>query len=469
MAVFPTIPEWITVHLGPADADVKSVTVSFPDYIKNVASSELYPTWPESALRANILAQISFALNRVYTEYYRARGYAFDITADIQNDQSFFENRDIFENISRLVDEIFNSYLRRRGSIEPLFARYCDGVQTVCEGLSQWGSVALAEEGLGAQEILRRFYGEDVEYVSDVPVEGITLSQPLAPLTIGSSGNDVLSVQNRLNRISTNFPAIPKIPSPRGLYDAATREAVIVFQEINDLEADGIVGKATWYRIQYIYAAVKRLNELDSEGLTQSEISDSYPQTLQEGDRGVGVYDIQYMLSFLAQYEESLPKITPDGIYGRLTGDAVAAFRRQYELPAGREMDEEAYLVLYNAYAGILDSLPLDLFTKGTRPYPGAPLVMGSEGEAVLALQQYLNALREGAPSLPALPEDGRFGEETAEAVREYQRLSGLPVTGAVTLPVWESITEAYENLRAGRHLNPDQHPGFSITEGGRA
>ncbi|MBE6645160.1 MAG: spore cortex-lytic protein, partial [Ruminococcaceae bacterium] len=161
----PTIPENIVVHLGAPDDDAENVTVSFPDYIKNVASSEIYPTWPEEALKANILAQISVALNRVYTEYYRSRGKPFDITSSTAYDQSFVYQRDIYENISDLVDEIFNDYLRRDGFIEPLYATFCDGVEVSCDGLSQWGSVTAANNGNSAIEILRRYYGNDVEIV----------------------------------------------------------------------------------------------------------------------------------------------------------------------------------------------------------------------------------------------------------------------------------------------------------------
>ena len=165
--VLPVIPEYITVHLGEPDESAQNVTVSFPDYIKNVASSEIYPTWPESALRANILAQISFALNRVYTEYYRSRGYDFDITNSTAFDQSFVYGRDIFENISQIVDEIFNDYLVREGNIEPLFAVYCNGTTVTCDGLSQWGSVELANQGLVPYDILRNYYGDDIQIISN--------------------------------------------------------------------------------------------------------------------------------------------------------------------------------------------------------------------------------------------------------------------------------------------------------------
>ena len=202
---YPVIPEYITVHLGAPDSPAQNVTVPFPDYIKNVASSEIYPTWPESALRANILAQISFALNRIYTEYYPSRGYDFDITNSTAMDQSFVYGRDIFENISRIVDEIFNNYIRRGNNIEPLFAVYCNGTTVTCEGLSQWGSVELANLGYVPYDILRTYYGDDINIVYNAPVSEIEPSVPEILLRLGSVGNDVAFVQTRLNRISANW------------------------------------------------------------------------------------------------------------------------------------------------------------------------------------------------------------------------------------------------------------------------
>ena len=207
----PKIPEQIVVHLGAPDSDAMNVTVSFADYIKNVASSEIYPTWPREALKANILAQISVALNRVYTEFYRSKGYDFDITSSPAYDQTFVYGRDIFSNISEIVDEIFDSYIRRKDFIEPLYAEFCDGVEVSCNGLSQWGSVNLAEQGNGYYSILKNYYGDDIVIEENVPVENISSSAPPVALREGDTGQDVELIQRRLNRISANFPGIPKI------------------------------------------------------------------------------------------------------------------------------------------------------------------------------------------------------------------------------------------------------------------
>ena len=263
------IPETITVHLGPPSSNAQNVTVPFADYIKNVASSEIYPTWPEQAIRANIYAQVSYVLNRVFTEWYRAQGYDFDITNSTRYDQSFVQGRDIFENISEIVDDMFNDYLTRGNAIEPLFAQYCNGTTTTCPGgLSQWGTVPLAEQGMSAEEIVRYFYGDDINFVRNAPISpNLGGSWPGVTFRLGDISEEVRIIQNRLNRIAANYPNIPKIYPADGIFDADTERAVRAFQQQFNLTADGIVGRATWYRIAFIYNNVKRLSELDSEGL----------------------------------------------------------------------------------------------------------------------------------------------------------------------------------------------------------
>ena len=267
-ANIPFIPQTVTVHLGPPDSDAENVTLPFAEYITNVASSEIYPTWPENAIRAHVYAQISFTLNRIYTEYYRSRGYDFDITNSTAYDQSFVKGRDYFENVGRIVSEIFNSYITRQGNVEPLFASYCDGKEVVCDGLSQWGTVTLANQGLTPYEILKYYYGDDINIVMNAPIDLPNSSAPPVPLRLGSGGDEVRTLQLRLNRISDNYPAIPKIALPDGVFSFDTEDAVKKFQETFGLTPDGIVGNATWYKILFLYNAVKRLNELNSEGIT---------------------------------------------------------------------------------------------------------------------------------------------------------------------------------------------------------
>ena len=350
--VIPYIPERITVHLGPPSSNAANVTVSFSDYVKNVASSEIYPTWDESALRANILAIVSFALNRVYTEFYRSRGYDFDITNSTAYDQFFVNGRSYFENVSQIVDELFNDYLRRPGFVEPLAAKFCNGTTVTCEGLSQWGSQNLAEQGYNSTQILRSYYG-NVETVTNAPVRGYTTSYPGTPLRVGSSGPNVVIIQTELNRISQNYPAIPKIPVIDGIFGSRTEAAVRKFQQVFNLTPDGIVGKATWYALVRLYTAVTRLSELRSQGQQFYAISWSPPGALQPGSTGDKVRQLQYMLSVLSSYIPSIPPVAVDGIYGSATRAAVLAAQRRFRLPETGTVGAQTWNAIYDQYSGI--------------------------------------------------------------------------------------------------------------------
>ena len=350
--VTPYIPQFITVHLGPPSSNAGNVTVSFSDYVKNVASSEIYPTWDESALRANILAIVSFALNRVYTEFYRSRGYDFDITSSTAYDQAFVNGRNFFENVSRLVDELFDDYLRRPGFVEPLAAKFCNGTTVTCEGLSQWGSQNLAQQGYNSNEILQSYYG-DIETVSNAPIRGITSSYPGVPLRVGSTGPNVVIIQTSLNRIAQNYPAIPKIPAVDGIFGSRTRASVVAFQQTFGLTADGIVGPATWYQLVRLYTAVTSLSELRSQGQQYYAINWSPPSGLQVGDSGEKVRLLQYMLSVLATYIPNIPKVNVDGIFGTETRAAVLAAQRRFGLPETGTVGAQTWDEIYDQYSGI--------------------------------------------------------------------------------------------------------------------
>ena len=350
--VSPYIPQRITVHLGTPSSNANNVTVSFSDYVKNVASSEIYPTWDESALRANILAIVSFALNRVYTEFYRSRGYDFDITSSTAYDQAFVNGRGFFENVSQLVDELFNDYLRRPGFVEPLAAKFCNGTTVTCEGLSQWGSQNLAQQGYSSQQILRSYYG-DVETVRNAPIRGIRSSYPGTPLRTGSTGPNVVVLQTALNRISQNYPAIPKLATVDGIFGSRTETAVRAFQQIFGLTPDGIVGPATWYAVVRLYTAVTALSELRSQGQQFYAINWSPPNALQTGDSGEKVRQLQYMLSMLSAYIPDIPPVEIDGIYGTRTRAAVLAAQRRFELPETGVIDAATWDEIYDQYSGI--------------------------------------------------------------------------------------------------------------------
>lgn len=435
-----TVPENITVHLGAPDSPARNVTIPFAEYIKNVASSEIYPTWPESSLRANIYAQISYTLNRVYTEYYRSRGYDFDITNTTQYDHAFIEGREIFENISRITDEIFNDYIVRSGSVNPLFAQFCDGVRTQCDGLSQWGSVTLAEEGYTPYDILRYYYGDDINLVFNAQVGDNTPSYPGVPLSRGSFGEDVVTIKRQLNRIGKNYPAIPEISDLSGVYDAETEDAVIVFQRIFNLSPDGVVGKATWYKIRQIYFGVKRLSELIGEGIPISEAERVYPERLQYGDSGIGVSTLQYYLAFLGFFIPQLPPITINGRFDDATRDAVYAFQNYYGLPVNGTVERETWNAIQEAYTLLLSELPESYRTYAAEIYPGRFLSLGDEGESVRILQENLNRISAGDPSVPTCEITGIFDRATEDAVKAVQASIGLPQNGTVGPITWTEI-----------------------------
>lgn len=255
------IPEYIIVHDGvPSDSTASNYYVKYRDYIKNVVSSEIYATWPENAIYANTLAIMSFTLNRVYTEWYRNQGYNFTITSSTAYDQKWIYGRNIYSNIDRLVDSIFANYLSRPGVRQPIFTSYCDGRNVTCDGLSQWGSKYLGDEGYTPIEIIRYYYGSDMYINTAVAVSGVPSSWPGYNLNIGASGDKVLQIQQQLNRIAQNYPALPRITAD-GIYGNNTANAVRVFQRIFNLPQSGIVDYPTWYKISEIFVGVSRIAE----------------------------------------------------------------------------------------------------------------------------------------------------------------------------------------------------------------
>lgn len=468
MAIQFYIPRNITVHLGdPDDSSAPNVTVPFQDYIKNVASSEIYPTWPESAIRANIYAQISFALNRIFTEHYRSQGYNFDITNTPRYDQAFVNGRDIFENISQIVDDIFNDYITREGSLNPLFAQYCSGTTVTCPGLSQWGTVELANQGYTPYEILQHYYGDNISLVFNAPLADGTESYPGTPLRLGDIGDGVRRIKAQLNVISRNYPAIPKIANLDALFDLETENAVKEFQRIFNLTQDGIVGKTTWYKISSIYNAVMRLAELDSQGIRLENVSKQFIDNLGTGDRGLGVEVIQYYLSLIREFNDYIPPVAIDGIYGPATAAAVEAFQQSEGIPVTGVVNEETWNALFSRYTSIVSALPPEYQNRGVQPYPGTFLRFGMSGDAVRTLQTYLQTISTAYPEIPSVTPTGYFGSETQNAVTAFQRLFDLPVRGVVGLQTWDRIAEIYTAVRDGGEKTFSQFPGYTIGQEG--
>ena len=446
-ALLPVIPENITVHLGPPGSDAQNVTVNFVDYIKNVASSEIYPTWPENALRANIYAIISFALNRIYTEWYPSQGYNYDITNSTQFDQAFVPNREIYDNISAIVDEIFNNYVVRQGTVQPLFTAFCNGTTSQCKGLSQWGTVSLAEQGLTPYQILQSFYGDDINIVENAPVGGDVTTYTGVPLELGDRGNNVQILQIRLNRISDNYPAIPKITDPDGTFDLETQNAVKKFQEIFSIPQTGIVDKSTWYKINRYYNGVKGLSELASEGITLEEATVPFASQIAEGSSGIDVRTLQYYLSIIAYFNSELQPVPIDGNFDSATVDAVERFQAYYGLPVTGIVDSDTWEVIDRIYTETVAALPEGYQGNNAKLYPGYFLTKGMRGENVSDLQSYLNLIGKTIPEIPEVPVTGYFGDQTDDAIRIFQQLFGIPVTGDVGPVTWYQIALQYDFL----------------------
>lgn len=441
-ARYPIVPNNITVHLGAPDEAGKDVTVSFTDYISNVASNELYPTWPKNALIANIYAIISFAMNRIYNEWYRSKGYNFDITSSSSYDQKFTLNRSTYENIDNIVDDIFNNYVVKGNQVQPYFTRYCDGRTTTCDGLSQWGSVTLANQGKSPLEILQYYYGNDIKIFENAKVGDNQEGYPGQPVGLGYVGNPVLLIQRDLRRIRQNYPAIPSISTTLGIYDEETLNAVKKFQEIFNLPITGIVDKATWYKIKYIYTSVKKLSDLYSEGLTKDDVTFLYADELKYGDTGIEVEYIHYFLDALAFLDRDIPRLPTNSIYTYNTENMVKAFQQKYNLPVTGVFTYSDWNVLKSAYRQILKSFPVEYQTYVNELYPDYFLVRGMSGEDVRRFQKFLLAICKYDKSIPGVRVNGEFDELTEKSVLKLQEDYGFDVNGVVGPLLWRKVVE---------------------------
>lgn len=416
-------------------------------------------TWPEQALRANIHCQISLALNRIYTEWYPSKGYSFNITNSTSYDQYYVHGRTVFDVMVKLTDDIFNTYIRKTGTVNPYYSEYCDGKSVTCPGLKQWGTVTLANQGRNALQILQYYYGSDTEIVRTNNIQSISQSYPGSPLKQGDSGTAVFTLQRQLNRITKDYPFFGLL-TVDGIFGSQMAATVRAFQKQFNLTVDGIVGRQTWYKISYIYVSVKDLAELTSEGETSSgTLSDGTwgGTTLRSGSTGSAVEQVQFWLNTLAQYDAAIPSVTVDGVYGSGTTAAVRAFQQKYGLTADGVVGRATWTELYDQFRSIQSD-------NGTpNAYPGTALRQGSSGQNVRLLQFWLKIARSVYSSLNDVTVDGVFGSATAAAVRRFQTYFGLTSDGVVGRTTWNKLYEVYNDIAndlLSSSLRPGEYPG---------
>ena len=419
--------------------------------------------WPEQALRANIHCQISLALNRIYTEWYPSKGYTFNITNSTSYDQYYVHGRTVFDVMVRITDDIFNTYIRKTGTVNPYYSEYCDGKSVTCPGLKQWGTVTLANQGRNALQILKYYYGNDIEIIRTSNIQSIPQSYPGSPIRQGDSGTAVFTLQRQLNRITKDYPFLGLL-TVDGVFGAKMAATVRAFQKQFNLTADGVVGRQAWYKISYIYVSVKDLAELTSEGeVSSGTLSDGTwgGTVLRTGSTGSAVEQLQFWLNTLAQYESSIPSLTVDGVYGTGTANTVRAFQRKYGLTVDGVVGRTTWTEVYDQFRSIQSD-------NGTpNAYPGTALREGSSGQNVRLVQFWLKIARTVYTSLANVTVDGKFGSATAAAVRRFQSYFGLTSDGVVGRITWNKLYEVYNDIAnrlLSSSLRPGEYPGVLRT-----
>ena len=479
------IPEYITVHLGAPSAWAQNVTVRFVDYIKNVASHEIYPTWPEQSLRANIYAQITFALNRVYTEWYVSRGYSFQITNSTAYDQYFVNGGNVFENVSKIVDSIFNEYFSIVNSNAPYFTQYCNGTTAKCNGLSQWGTVDLANNGKTALQILQYYYGNDKILKRTPIIAGLVESYPGVAIRRTNRNSNVTIIQQQLNRISQNYPAIPKLIPVDGIFGPNTEASVKVFQRVFNLVQDGIVGRATWYKLSAIYTAVKRLGELDQEveqniiveDLNGNLNGDYQLESLKHGSNcsyvdpeeiysvedltrypgyvlkknfvNKDVRRLKTMLAKISSLYKEIPEVNVDRDFDEKTKNAVIKFQKTFGLNQTGDVDINTWRNIVFVYLS-LDSGRNINTSDILFPFP-FELKLGDNNGYVAVLKEYMNVLARNGYNIRILPIDNIFDSATERNVKSLQKVFDLRKTGVVDKVTWNKIASTYNDFFTGR------------------
>lgn len=381
-------------------------------------------------------------MNRIYNEWYKSKGYNFDITSSPVYDQTYIKDRAIYENINNIVQELFNDYVVKSNQIQPYFTSYCDGRKKTCNGLSQWGSVDLANNNKTPIEILKYYYGNDISIFKDAPVGENQYGFPGYTLKLGSPGNPVMEIQRDLNRIRINYPAIPEIPGNLGLYDSKTDEAVKKFQEIFSLPITGQVDKATWYKIKYIYTSVKKLFDLYSEGLTPQEVDFLYKDELKYGDTGIQVEYVHYFLNTISFIDSDIPNLKTNSVYNDNTKTMVMAFQKKYNLPVTGIITYSDWKVLRDVYDKLLKSYPSIYSEFVLELYPDYFLTYGMSGDDIKRLQGFLLKICRFDKSIPGVRVNGVFDELTESSIKKLQNDYNFDVNGIVGPLLWKKIVE---------------------------
>lgn len=465
------IPNFIRVHLGRETASAATVSVPYIDYIKNVTSHEIYDTWPEQAIIANVHCIVSFTLNRIFTEFYRKRGRNFDITSETYMDQKYVHGGVIGARISAIVDRIYNQYLAIIGHREPFLSLYNDGVRVNIPGrLSQWGSFYDARDrGLNAWQIIKKYFSQNLELRVCNRFGGILQSYPGYTLMPGSRGNAVRTMQLQLNRILGRYTNVIINPVD-GIYGPQTTNSVRMFQQIYNLPQTGNIDQRTWYEIGRIYAIERALWEMYSEGQRIGIGTTPPTKITRMNDTGALVVELQFLLDFIAMYHSEIPFVAQTSRFDALTDAGVRAFQRLFNITVDGIVGATTWRMLYDVYWGIIQNTtppqpppvnpnpPTDI-----PPFPGTSLRLGSAGANVRLIQEAINRLAQVTPGLWQIAEDGIFGSGTQEAVMAFQRIFGLVVDGIVGPITWTRLMQESYTTN-GQELPP--FPGANLSVG---
>ncbi len=465
------IPEFITVHIGDLNKCDEIITIPFIDYIKNVACSSIYPTWRDEAIRANVYSIVSFALNRVYSQWYRSKGYGFEITSSENRDQMYVKGRNLFRNICNIVDECFDNYINIEGYNQPILAK-CVNENESKNTLSRWGSFDLAEKGFSASDILKKYYGEEINIREAQNIEGVLKKYEGTELSKGSSGYDVKIIQKELNEISKKYKGINIILDEDGIFGDNTEKAVKNFQSIFGLKVDGIVGKVTWNRISLIYSLIKKVFgyaediEEEQQGFRELKI----------GSKGNDVLNIQKSINYIFSEYKDLPKLKEDGYYGNETKKAVELFQQLFGLVVDgvvgkNTLDRIEYVKKNLRFLKSFLKLQLDnnksnnSMDENKRNYGKLediliPLKKSDIGENVKILQRELNKLSNYYGFIEKISEDGVFGNKTESSLINFQKKFSLRVDGVFgqeSLNKLIILSEVIDNLDLDKVICKEQ------------